>query len=368
MSKIDLVAFADLHLSNSSGAGLVDKKGINSFLYIKEAVFTEIIEYTVKIGCNVLLSAGDLIDSPSLDPATAAVLHRCIRLMIKKNIFFITIKGNHEGDGIRDMMGSYSDLKLDNMFFVSKPQMLSICGISFYCVPYSGKDVNHQYNLITGFISQAANDVNKKKVLVLHYPIVGCKYDSGMKVVSGFNLKQLLLDNGNPFSHILAGDFHDRQRLKGVDNFLYLGQPYWGDFSSIDKKRGFSTFDLINNRSKLIIPKKCPRFFQLDNVTKASDINVDMTNMIVKIMIDRDVDSAPIYNRCYELGAIKVIIKRKPKTSEDPDVVKYKYNVDKKSAIMTFASRITPGNLSVDDMARIGISVYMGIRKMREEI
>jgi DNA repair exonuclease SbcCD nuclease subunit len=361
MSDFDVLGTGDVHLGNVSGMGSIDDKGINSFLYIKRDVFMEIIEYAAKNNL-ILTICGDLLDSPTIDSATAKVLHSCMAAIVAKDVKTIILTGNHDFDGLRSSTGAYGELNMKGIYFIDSPRVIKLRDIEFYCVPYMGKTVEQQYEMVKVMTNRAKDSNTKKRMLLLHYPIIGCKYDAGMKANSGFNLRKVM-EESNPFLQIWAGDFHDRQLLDGVPNFLYLGQPYWADFSSVGKKRGFTVFNSSTKKRKLIEPTNCPRFHEITNITKASDIEGDLENMIVKVHADPEVDPKGIYDRCYALGAIKVLVrrKRKPMTS-DAEGVKYKYSSDRRTAIEVFAKSNAPKNIDVKSIIDAGINALNEVR------
>jgi len=364
----DFIGFSDLHLSNSNSVGTIGKNGINSFLTIRENVFNNIISYAIKKKINLIVSTGDLFDTTAVDPLTMAAFHKCLRRIIDNQIFFLDIGGNHESDGMNSVIGAYDKLHVDRILFIDKPKVVSVCGITFYCVPYTGKVLEYQYEIVKTFIKRAKEDRNNKIVLLLHYPIIGCKYDSGTKVTSGFNLRSLLNEAGNPFTFILAGDFHDRQRLKSIPNFLYLGQPYWNDFSSVGKKRGFTLFNCKEKKKKFIMSFGCPRFFVMDNITAASDIDINLTNLIVKVNVIKDVDTNLIYKRCYELGAIKVIVRKIIENVSSSIVkIKHSYMADKLQAVRKFGQTLQVDGISTDELVKVGSKLYMSVRKLHAE-
>jgi len=361
LPKWDVVVSADLHLGNSSGIGTVDNRGVNSFLYIKRDVFKEIIACAQENSATLVI-CGDIFDSPVLDAFTMDVFHECLSIIIKNNIRTIFLSGNHDFSGLRSSVGSYGELHLKDIYFVDSPKVIKLRDIEYFCVPYMGKTVEQQYEMVKVMINRAKDSATKKRILLLHYPIIGCKYDAGTLAQSGFNLRKLT-EICNPFMQIFSGDFHDRQGLQGVDNFLYLGQPYCSDFSSIGKKRGFTVFNSSTKKRKLIEPANCPRFHEITNITKASDIDGDLENMIVKVHADPEVDPKGIYDRCYALGAIKVLVrrKRKPMTS-DAEGVKYKYSSDRRTAIEVFAKSNAPKNIDVKSIIDAGINALNEVR------
>jgi len=357
-----LLATADLHFGNNHGAGTVDKRGINSFLRIREAVFKEMIDTAKRKRCPIIV-AGDALDAPVVDPATAESFHRCLRYAHKKNVTIVFIAGNHESNGVHSIIGSYAHLKLDNIKFFYEPTVISLGKIQLYCVPYTERVPDDEYKIVRRYIQEATREVNDMhKVLVLHYPIIGCKYDSGSTVTSGFNLGALVASEGNPFDAILAGDFHDRQSLPGVKNFLYLGQPYWSDFSSAGKKRGYTLFNFDLGKRRLVQPKGCPVFRALHNIDKASDINVDLTNTIVRVYMAREADAQKVYEQCYKLGAIKVMIKREPHDKRLLNVnVKYKFDDDRRSAIAAYVKdnkKKMPKGMKRKYLTQIGLKTF----------
>jgi len=354
----ELLATADLHFGNSHGAGTINRVGINSFLVVRERVFKEMIERASREGCPIVV-AGDLFDSAVLDPVTMQSFHRCLQHAVNLEVQMLVLGGNHEFNGLHSLMGSYSQLNLSGIRFVYRAEVVKIKRMKFYCVPYAGKTVEQEYKMVLRFINKAKQDgYSGVKILLLHYPIIGCKYDSGSIVHTGFNLKALLDEAGNPFDMILAGDFHDRQRLSGVSNFLYLGQPYWSDFASVGKRRGYTLFNFSTNRRQLVIPGDCPRFVVLNNISKVSDISGDLGNTIVKASIDRNLSARKVYERCYELGALKVMIRREPKASNERDSkVVYRHNVDKRDAIARFAKDNKPKGIGLKRLIKTATNV-----------
>ena len=357
----DVLGTADIHLGNASGSGSVDDKGINSFLYVKKNVFMEIIEYAAKHKL-ILTVCGDLFDSPTLDSATTRMFHTCLNAILSKDVQAIFLGGNHDFDGLRSAIGSYGELNLSGVYFVDSPNVIKLRDIEFYCVPYMGKTVEQQYEMVKVMINRAKDSGTKKRMLLLHYPIIGCKYDAGAKAQSGFNLRKLT-ETCNPFLQIWSGDFHDRQSLVGVPNFLYLGQPYWADFSSIGKKRGYTIYDSDTLTRKIVEPKNCPRFKEILDITKASDIEGNLENTIVKVHADQEVDPKGIYDRCYALGAIRVLVRRKRKPmSADAEGTKYKFNTDRRSAVEVFARSNAPKSVDVSKIIDAGINALQEVR------
>jgi DNA repair exonuclease SbcCD nuclease subunit len=361
MSKWNLLATADLHFGNNHGAGTVNKRGINSFLYVRELVFSEMIKRAAKEKCPIVV-AGDTLDSPSVDPATATSFHKCLKLATELGVSIVFVAGNHESNGMHNIIESYSRLGLENLRFLDAPDILTINKISLYCVPYTERSPDEEYNIVRRYISIAMRSIDETyKVLVLHYPIIGCKYDSGSTVTTGFNLASLLAAEGNPFDFIIAGDFHDRQGLTGVKNFLYLGQPYWSDFASVGKKRGYTLFNFTTGKRKLVQPKSCPRFRVLKNIIKASDIKDDLNNTIVKVHISRDTDAAKIYEQCYKLGAIKVMLRRDPSKDIIDTEVTYKFDDNRRDAIASFAMQYKkhkPKGVGLKLLIRTGLRAF----------
>lgn len=357
----DIVGCADLHLDNSNSSGIIDDNGVNSFLYTKKKVFMEILNKVKELSA-IGVVCGDIFNTNMLDTITTNIFNECIAYIISNKLEMIFLGGNHDFDGIRSLIGSYGALKLERIYFVDTPRVINIKGIEFYCVPYMGKTIDQEYEMVRIMSERAANSRVTKKFLLLHYPIIGCKYDAGIKAQAGFNLRAIV-ENTNPFMQIWAGDFHDRQGLSGVDNFLYLGQPYWSDFSSAGKKRGYTLYDTENKTRKLIAPRDCPRFKIIEGITKASDLMESLDNHIVRIHIDTDVDATSIYDRGYKLGAIKVLVRRNKK-KEDIELteVKYKYSVNRHEAIATFIDN-SESKVDKKELIKAGISIINEVRR-----
>lgn len=367
ISEWDVVATADLHLGNNSGMGTIDNKGINSFLYIKHNVFVEIIECAINNDATLVV-CGDIFDSPTLDPITMRMFHSCLHKIITGKLSVIFLSGNHDFNGIDSVLGTYGKLDFANIYFVDSPKVIKIKDIEYYCVPYLGKTVEQQYEMVKVMANRAKDSSTKKKILLLHYPIIGCKYDAGAKAQSGFNLRKVM-DECNPFMFALAGDFHDRQLLAGVPNFLYLGQPYWSDFSSVGKKRGYTVFNSETKKRRIVEPLNCPRFHEIVGITKSSDIDGNFENMIVKIHADPEVDPKDIYDKCYALGAIKVLVRRKRKLmAGDAEGTKYKFNTDRRTAVDVFARSNAPKNADINKIIEAGNNALQEVRKKHGEI
>jgi DNA repair exonuclease SbcCD nuclease subunit len=359
-----IVGTADLHLSNNSNIGTIDSSGVNSFLRIKQNVFKEIIRYAIDNNATLVV-CGDIFDSPTLDAFTMEAFHDCLSMIVEKGVAVIFLSGNHDFSGLRSSIGSYGELNLKDIYFVDSPKVIKIKDVEFYCVPYLGKTVDQQYEMVKVMVNRAKDSKTVKRMLLLHYPIIGCKYDAGIEAQSGFNLRKVV-DKTNPFLQIWGGDFHDRQGLSGVPNFLYLGQPYWSDFSSVGKKRGYTVYNTNTKKRKLIEPSNCPRFCEIMDIKKASDISGDLENMIVKVYADSDVEPGGIYDRCYALGAIKVLVRRKKKTiSSDATGTKYRFNTDRRSAIETFARSNAPKTININKIIEAGAGVLREVRKRR---
>jgi len=367
ISEWDIVGSADLHLGNSSGMGTIDNRGVNSFLYIKRDAFKEIINYAFNNNATLVI-CGDIFDSPTVDAFTMDVFHECLSLIIDKKIPTVIIGGNHDFNGIKSTVGSYAELKLNGIYFVDTPKVIKVKDIEYYCVPYMGKTIEQQYEMVKIMINRAKDSNVKKRMLLLHYPIIGCKYDAGAKANTGFNLRKLT-DECNPFMQIWAGDFHDRQLLAGVPNFLYLGQPYWSDFSSVGKKRGYTVFNSETKKRRIVEPLNCPRFHEITGISKSSDIDGNFENMIVKVHADPEVDPKDIYDKCYALGAIKVLVRRKRKLmTGDAEGTKYKFNTDRRSAIDIFARSNAPKNADINRIIEAGNNALKEVRKKHGEI
>jgi hypothetical protein len=105
------------------------------------------------------------------------------------------------------------------------------------------------------------------------------------------------------------------------------------------------------------------------DVVKASDIDGNLDNMIVKVHADQDVDPKSIYDRCYALGAIKVLVRRKRKVmSGDADGTKYKFNTDRRSAITIFAKSNAPKNVDITKIIEAGVNALQEVRTRRGSV
>jgi len=364
MSDYDGLLFADMHFSNDNSIGHVDKFGVNTFLRKLEGLFCKMVDRAAREDL-VLISCGDLVDSASPDPATSQVLHRCLCYVIEKGVEFLAITGNHGFDGLRSVIGSYGEFSkrkvLPNITLVSKPKVVTIGDTAFYCVPYIGRDAEDMYRVVTTFIKRANSvaDKGKNKILLLHYPIVGCRFNvNSIRLSTGFNLKSLLKKEGNPFKFIAAGDFHDRQGLKGVPNFLYLGQPYQGDFGDAGTKRGYTLLNFSTAKRKFV-RSKCPQFMIVDNVSKPSDIKGDLENKVVRVLVEPGTDQRGFSDRCYKLGAYRVQtrtkrVRREPLQAEHG----FKFDADHSSLVAAFGKSACPEGLSKKKFTRLGLGLY----------
>lgn len=367
ISEWDIVGSADLHLSNNSGFGTIDSKGVNSFLYIRYNVFLEIIQCAIDNNATLVV-CGDIFDSPVLDPLTMRMFHSCLSKIVNNKLYVIFLNGNHDFNGIDSVLGTYGKLNFDNIYFVDSPKVIKIKDIEYYCVPYMGKTVEQQYEMVKVMTNRAKDSVTKKKILLLHYPIIGCKYDAGAKANTGFNLRKVM-DECNPFMQVWSGDFHDRQLLSGINNFLYLGMPYQDNFSSVGKKRGYTIFNSETKKRRIVEPLNCPRFHEITGISKSSDIDGNFENMIVKVHADPEVDPKDIYDKCYALGAIKVLVRRKRKLmTGDAEGTKYKFNTDRRSAIDIFARSNAPKNADINRIIEAGNNALKEVRKKHGEV
>lgn len=367
MDEYDIVGTADIHLSNT-GFGNIDNTGVNSFLFIRQKVLFEAISLAAK-NKAILVLAGDTLDGTILEPIVVKMFHECLKKMISSNIDVIILGGNHEYNGIHSSIGAYGALDLSRIHIVESSKIIKIRDIEFYCVPYMGKSAEQQYEIVKIMQNRASDSITEKRILLLHYPIIGCSYDSGAKATSGFNIRKVI-SNDNPFLQIWAGDFHDRQRINGIDNFLYLGQPYYADFSSVGKRRGFTLFNTTSKVRKLYnAPDFCPRFVELNNVNGASDLPDDLNNTIIKIFLEDNVKHDEIYKAAYNAGAYKVLIRtssiKHDKEHIEGKEIEFKFNDDRKAAIKKFINTYAPEDLDKKELINAGIKALNEVRNRR---
>ena len=363
----DLLAFADLHMTNRHSGGSLDETGTNSFLRCIKELFLQMLSRALKEDC-ILVCAGDFIDSTSLDPITATVVHEVFEKAESMGIPFLILGGNHEFDGMRSLVDAYNPLKFKNIRMIANPRVTKIRDIEFYCVPYIGPSVERLQHEVTTMIRRAKISKVKKKVLLLHFPIVGGKFDaSNRRLESGFNLRAILDSEGHPFTCILAGDFHDRQKLKGVKRFMYLGQPYQGNFAAVGKKRGYTLMDLKANKRRLVISKACPRYIVLPNVTSVAQLSskMDIEGNVVRAFIEPEMQASTVSDKLLQLGAVKAQIRRikkkaKPLPEHDDN---YSLSDQHSATIRDFVSKHCPDGLPVKLVSELAVGLYEEVRE-----
>lgn len=368
-----LISSGDWHLSNSYTFGTINRDGINTFLLKVYDAFITMINDAIKYKA-VLCICGDLFDAVSLDPVTLKIFHKILKHIIKNKVETIILNGNHEYDGIRSAIESYSEwsgeTEWNNIHFIFKPTIFKLHHTWFYVLPYMGKSSDQQYDTVITFIS-SADKYKGEKILLMHYPIVGCRFDShSINLSKGFNLAQVLKTYGNPFTYIFSGDFHDRQQLPGVDNFLYVGQPFHSDFSSIENKRGYTLFDTHTEKLKLI-SIDCPSPVII-NIKRLSDIRGDFNNKIVRAMVREGIDKSIVHDELYKLGALKVQVKTIKKQSKIDSVkttVAAEYSgVDHNAIITKFTDAMWSDKhkFSKKKLLKTGLNLYNEVSRRVE--
>ena len=187
------------------------------------------------------------------------------------------LRGNH--DSINNLMGSPSSIDsfnfLPNVKVITNPEKIYINHVNVFFMPY-GEDKDFIRNKLKEF-SDTANRQGNQSLLVGHLGINGAEL-MGTKAEGEFNAGDFYPDI---FDFIYMGHYHKRQRINGLDTFIYGGSTIQNTFSDAGQDKGYDILSFDGNTVyDKFITSSSPKFFTFSNYDDTVKEVIDRGNFV----------------------------------------------------------------------------------------
>ena len=216
-----IVAFADLHLTNSNPK-FKTTNGVSDLLSAQSAYLQHVKKVAEERDADAIVFLGDYTDDETLDPVVQTFANHGVDVLTDFDGSVILIEGNH---CVSDSKNEYTVLgaadrlcRKDNVEFVLLNDSIRVGDTVFHCFPYMS-----DYRLLEQLISETNDGVNTDlvNVMLFHFPTKNAMLDNGLKSSGGVELSDEIISN---FDLCLGGDFHKPQQV--TDDCYYVGAPF----------------------------------------------------------------------------------------------------------------------------------------------
>ena len=325
--RLPIVTVADIHLRNDDSYGVYDESGLNDFLTIRCNAAKQAIKCARSLGAHFIV-AGDFLDSRLVDSPTLYYSSKLIKMMCKLR-FVILMEGNHGYDdkrGTFSVIAHWKHLATDNVRIVTYPKIECKDGIGYVCIPALSS-----YDGLGKLISKLYDELKgvHTKVLILHGPIVGAKFESGKENTSGISDK-IIKTFSRKFDYVVCGDLHRYQKVY-KDNVWYCGANIQSSLKDKGQPRGFQI--IHSNGVVQFKESNAPKFYELvwepgvkkSRLLKEPDERFKNAIVVVKLIgtsavIDK-IDREKIKSNLVEAGALRVFIDTKTNDTSKSRVI-----------------------------------------------
>jgi len=265
MKNLKFSVAADIHVDLFQNLALLNEDLLTDRALEIDLVFKEIIDRTLENGINYLFIAGDLFHRRNI---RSDAINNLVRSRLKyakdKGLQVILIAGNHDQASVSGkvtVLSMFSDI----CTVVDKPEIITIEGIDFFCLPYE-EYLGSKKSLEILLKSSR----NPSKVLLAHIGIIDALL-SGFDHVSKepIKLSELHLEE---FIYGYFGHYHLPQTIG--KHAMYVGSPCAHSLSDKDVDRGYIEAEITLKGTKYVASNKLqviesPKFLEV----KAEDYN-----------------------------------------------------------------------------------------------
>jgi len=348
----DTIFFSDLHLHDRKEFSRVDPntglnvrllEGLNILDQIKE-----VCDKNPKI--NTVVNLGDVFELKDRVPNQLLTeFKNKLNLFLNENIFFISLKGNHDFN-----LPNYPTLSIienDYFHFVRGSEW----NREIYFVPFQREweDFKKEWENVH-------NQKIKPTIICLHQEIPGTTYETGKLIKGVWDLKT------DPDILYLSGHLHKAQKVHGIQ---FLGSPYPTKFLPQDNENYYIW--LYNSQTKQLKPLRLNyskfismNYYELDTPKKEEFENIARGNYIkiVGDILPEDYDrkyNKTIKDNFEKFGAKAVIFNIKIKHPSQPEISETLIENDDE-IIKNYAEK-NKENLDIKKLTQVGLGVYRNI-------
>lgn len=139
----------------------------------------------------------------------------------------------------------------------------------------------------------STNDINASDIIFGHFEIESFKMNSHKHCDHGIKTDELLTKT----SLVMSGHFHLKDERKyGDKTIIYVGNPFEMDFGDVSSSKGYYILDLSNLKYEFFLNNNSPKhkkilLSELGALLEKKNIKEEITNNIVKIIIDKKINS-----------------------------------------------------------------------------
>lgn len=311
--------FADAHFGIET-YGLMDPEtGLNSRLLDFRRSLDLAIDKALEAGVHLALFAGDAYKSRDPNQTHQREFASCIRRLTENEVPVVMVTGNHDlpnARGRANAMDIYRTLGVDNIFVISKPEVLAIetaAGpVQVAGMPYPLRSnvlsrdetrnisvqettdlmVQRYGEYIDWLASQLGFDV--PSVLLGHFWISNAKVSSQTGYLNVSEPQVLVSTAANPaFDYVAMGHIHKFQDLnkRASPPVVYCGSIDRTDFSEKDEDKGFVLVDLAKGAATyehVAVPVR--RFVEIE---VEADVE-EPTEKILSAIAESDIEDAVV--------------------------------------------------------------------------
>jgi len=259
-----IITSADWHLRNSDSYGVFDHDGVNDFLTYRVSAARQTIQSAIDCGGHLVI-AGDMLDDKVVDSVTMYHASELVRMMQGTRLA-VLLEGNHGYDSKSNAHSSiahWKHLANKNIKIITYPKVIHKDNISYHCIPaVNALEINFAKIVDSLWCHKKKGNVN---ILVIHGPVIGARFDSGIKSKTGIKMKDIHRAS-KKYNYIVCGDFHRYQML--FDNVWYTGSLIQTSLRDKNQDKGYQIIDLDNDEVKFV-KLNGPEFIELDwEITK----------------------------------------------------------------------------------------------------
>lgn len=241
---VNILATADLHLTNTSSKFPFDKFGVSEFLKRQKDYISHLCELIEQNNYDWFLFLGDWTDKETLDPVLGHYSNYCLNQLIltcqSNRTKMIFLEGNHCISDVHNHHTVFSSAEAafqglvddEILNFVYKQDVVTDHenGVEFSCFPYQ----NDLTQLHEDIDTRSQNcDENYFQIMLFHFPCCNAMLDNKMAAKKGVNLSSEITKG---FDICLGGDYHTFQRLEGNPSAFYVGAPFDMKFGEAQRR------------------------------------------------------------------------------------------------------------------------------------
>lgn len=205
---VDFIQCGDIHIGET--------RSLEGYLDRHWGVLKQIADDASRLGVPLVIT-GDLFHTKKITQEERHLADKWIGYLEKNNVQGLIIAGNHDHlYGDVTSLDGYAHLGLGIHIVTWSPQIVTMNGIDYICIPWRGYSTEELEMEIRKLLTLCTSD---KIVVVAHECILNSKFDSGILATKGSKLPSL-----PEVSYYAMGDIHTHQAAN-VSNGWYSGAP-----------------------------------------------------------------------------------------------------------------------------------------------